>query len=429
MERLTSVREALRAYMERLSQVLAEPEVEEIPVEEAVGRVLAEDVEAPIDLPPFDKAVMDGYAVRAQDTFGARPDRPVRLKLVGRALAGHPGPPVGPGECVEVSTGSMLPEGADAVVRYEHARDLGDVIEVLQPVPPGSCVDKAGKDVKAGQVVLERGRPIRVPDMAIMLALGLRTVRVFRKPRVAVMSVGDELVDAGAELEPGSGKVRDVDRPMVVELARELGAEPLDMGILPDDVAAIREAVSEALSKCDAVMTIGGASVGKPDLVLEALEGLEGIEVVVRRVSMRPGRPIILALAGRKPVICLPGPPVACFLAFQVFARPVLLRLAGVEQGLRALWPTIRARLARRVPSRVGFTDLIRVRLFLGPGGDVLAEPIATRGAGVLSSLVRANGILVVPEELDVLEEGSYVEVIPIGPFELVGERPGGGEG
>ncbi len=416
MEKLVSPRTALEAYLRRLSEVLPEPAGEEVPVERSLGRVAAEDVRAPTDLPPFDRAVMDGYAVRAEDTFGARPDKPVRLRLVGRALAGHPGPPVGPGECVEVSTGSMLPEGANAVIRYEHARELGGEVEIYQPAWPGSCVDRAGSDMRAGQVVVRKGQVIRPPELALLLSLGLEKVMVFRRPLLAVFSVGDELTDSPS---PGRGRVRDVDRPLVALLAERLGAEVLDLGIVPDEVGAIRRAFLEGLSKCDAVLAIGGTSVGKPDLTGEALRGIEGIEVIAGRLSMRPGRPVILALAGRKPVICLPGPPVACYLAFQLFVRPVLLLLSGINRLAGPVWPVLRARLTRRLPSRVGFTDLVRVRLLMGPDGSLLAEPLAIRGSGLISSLARANGIVVVPEEVDVLEEGTEVDVLPIWDFEL----------
>jgi len=257
---------------------------------------------------------------------------------------------------------------------------------------------------------------IRPQELALLLSFGLEKVMVFRRPLLAVFSVGDELTDSPS---PGRGRVRDVDRPLVALMAERLGAEVLDLGIVPDEVGAIRRAFLEGLSKCDAVLAIGGTSVGKPDLTGEALRGIEGIEVIAGRLSMRPGRPVILALAGRKPVICLPGPPVACYLAFQLFVRPVLLLLSGINRLAGPVWPALRARLTRRLPSRVGFTDLVRVRLLMGPDGSLLAQPLAIRGSGLISSLARANGIVVVPEEVDVLEEGTEVDVLPIWDFEL----------
>jgi len=410
-ERLTPPPVALERYMRRLRDAVRPPGMERIPVLQALGRVLAEDVVAPINIPPFDRATMDGYAVRAEDTYGARPDRPVRLKIVGRCLAGETiSIRLGPGECVEVATGAMLPEGADAVVRAEHAKRIGEgVIEVYVPVPAGSCVDEAGRDVERGEVVLRRGHVLRPPDVALLLALGLKEVAVFEKPRVGVLSIGDELSDALDRVEPG--KIRDVDRPMVMLMVEQLGGVPVDLGIAPDDVGAVRDAISEGLSTCDAVLTTGGASVGPADVAVEAVEGLDGAEVLVRRVAMRPGRPVALCLARGKPVICLPGPPVACYLAFQFFVRPVLLLLMGVRTDLRPIWPKVRARLAKRLPSRVGFTDLVRVKLRSRPDGSILAEPIALRGAGKLSSLVRANGVVAVPAGLDVVEKGSEVDV------------------
>ena len=423
-ERLTPVEEALRRYMRRLREVLRPPGVEEVPVLEALGRVLAEDVVAPDDLPPFDRATMDGYAVRAEDTYGAKPNRPVRLKLIGRCLAGEAASVcVGPGECVEVATGAMMPEGADAVVRAEHARRIGeDAIEVYTPVPRGSCVDKAGRDVGRGDMVLGRGHRLRAQDVALLLALGLGSVAVFEKPRVGVLSIGDELSDAPGPAEPG--KVRDVDRPMVMLMLKQLGAVAVDLGIAPDDIGAVGEAISRGLRSCDAVLTTGGASVGPADVAVRAVEALDGAEVVVRRVAMRPGRPVALCLARGKPVICLPGPPVACYLAFQLFVRPVVLALMGVRPDLKPVWPVVRARLARRLPSRVGFTDLVRVKLRLKPDGSLWAEPVALRGSGMLSTLVDANAVVAIPGELDVVEEGSEVNAWLLACPELV-EREG----
>jgi len=317
----------------------------------------------------------------------------------------------------------VLPEGANAVVRAEYARaDPGSgVVEVYTPVSPGESVDEAGRDVKAGQAALERGRLLRAPDIALLLALGLRSVKVLRRPKVGVLAIGSELVDVSEE--PGPGQIRDVDRPMIMLMAMELGAEPVDLGIAPDDIGAIREALLRGLEACDAVLTTGGASVGRADLAVEAIRGLEGAEVIVHRVAMRPGRPVALALARGKPIIALPGPPAACFLAFQVFARPVLLKLMGVREGLEPVWPAVRARLARRVPSKVGFTDLVRVKLLRGPGGGLIAEPLAARGAGIISSLARANGILAIPGELDMLEEGEEVEVLLLSCPELAEVR------
>jgi len=420
-ERLRPAHEALESYMRRLGETLRPPGIEIAPVLQALSRVLAEDVVAPIDLPPFDRAAMDGYAVRAEDTYGARQDRPVKLKLVGRVLAGEDSSHIhlGPGECVEIATGAMMPEGANAVVRAEHARRRGDdVVEIYAPVPAGSCVDEAGRDVKRGSVVLKRGRVLRIPDVALLLALGLKEVAVFKKPRIGVLSIGDELSDALCPAGPG--KIRDVDRPMLILMLEQLGALPIDLGIAPDDVGDVRKAISKGLDMCDAILTVGGASLGPADVAVKAVEGLSEAEVLVRRVAMRPGRPVALCVVREKPVICLPGPPVACYIAFHFFVKPVLLLLMGVSPDLKPVWPMARARLGKKLPSRVGFMDIVRVRLRSRPDGSLLAEPIALRGAGMLSSLVRANAILAIPAELDVLEKGAEVDVLLIACPELI---------
>ena len=405
--RLTPVDEALKTFLEALKPKPLG--VEEVPSEEAFGRVLAEDVLAPVDAPGFDRSAMDGYAVRAEDTFGASPTSPALLRVVGRVETNLPPElRVGSGEAVEVSTGSPIPPGADAVVMLEHARRVGDRLEVYRPVASWENVDRAGMDYRRGSVVLRRGRMLRAQDVAALLMLGVASVRVYRRPRVALLSTGDELVESFSDLAPG--RVVDVNRPMLKLLLSSMGCVPVDLGISGDSVEEVSERVSKGLRGADALIVSGGTSVGRRDVVPEALERL-GADVVVHGVAMSPSRPTLLAVASGKPVIAMSGPPAAALMCFEVFARPVLARLMGVEGYVR---PHVRARLSRRAPSRLGVRSYVRVKLTQGPEG-LLAEPVAARGSGLLSTVAGADGYVVVPEDRDGLEAGELVDVYLFG--------------
>ena len=394
------------AVSEFLSKAqLKPPGVEVLDVLNAHGRVLAEDVVSPLDLPGEDKAAMDGYAVRAEDTFGASPDNPAKLKLVGRVLAGSRcSVEVGEREAVEVSTGAPIPRGANAVVRYEDAMCEGGYVYVLSPVTPYENVNRRGSDVKVGSVVAREGSLLRAPDVALLHALGVRKVKVYSKPKVGVVSVGSELVE-----EPGPpppGKVVDVDRVMVKLLLRSCLCEPVDLEICRDDPEELSQLLLSRLGAVDAVVTIGGLSVGRVDVTVDALRRA-GADVVVHGVSIRPGKPVALSLLRGKPVISLPGPPVAAYVAFRSVAVPVLLSLAGLRRWYRAC---VRARLARNVPSKLGVRDFVRVVLSSRPEG-LVAEPVKVGGSGLLSTLTRADGVVEVPEDREGLLEGEEVDV------------------
>ncbi len=315
---------------------------------------------------------------------------------------------VGSGEAVEVSTGSPIPPGADAVVMLEHARRVGDRLEVYRPVASWENVDRAGMDYRRGSVVLRRGRMLRAQDVAALLMLGVTSVRVYRRPRVAVLSTGDELVESFSDLAPG--RVVDVNRPILRLLLSSMGCVPVDLGISGDSVEEVSERVSKGLGEADALIVSGGTSVGRRDVVPETLESL-GADVVVHGVAMSPSRPTLLAVASGKPVIAMSGPPAAALMCFEVFARPVLAKLMGLEGYVR---PHVRARLSRRAPSRLGVRSYVRVKLTQGQEG-LLAEPVAARGSGLLSTVAGADGYVVVPEDRDGLEAGELVDVYLFG--------------
>lgn len=377
---------------------------EEVPFEACDGRVAARAIRSPEDLPPWPRAVMDGYAVRSGDTSGASETVPAFLRVRGSVPMGEAwtGPPVGPGEALGVATGAVVPEPCDAVVMLEYTQTgQGDELEVLRPAAPGQHLMRAGDDLRRDEIVLEAGQRLRAVDLGALAALGIRTVWVHRRPRIAILSTGNEVV-APSET-PRIGQVRDANASILGAKARQAGCDVTYGGIVGDDFDALRARCAALLEQADALILSGGSSAGLRDLTAGVLTSL-GAEILFHGISVRPGKPTILARLGAKPLLGMPGVPTSATIIFDAFVVPLLWRLGG-EVG-REVWPVRRrARLTRRVPSVAGREDYIRVRLT----GD-LAEPILG-GSAALSSLVRANGLVVVPAGVEGLAEGAEVEV------------------
>ncbi len=382
-------------------------EAESVPVTEAAGRVTAADVPAPADLPEFPRAAVDGFAVRAQDTFGATPGLPALLTVTGEVLMGQPaGEPVAAGGAVRIATGGMVPDGADAVVMIEQT-DLVDerTLEVFRPAAPGDGMVRRGDDVAMGERIVSAGRRLRPQDVGALCAAGVTEVAVFRRPRVAILPTGDEVVPQ--DRVPGPGQVRDVNGPALAAAVAEAGGEPRRYPVVPDDPAQLRAAVERALSETDLVLLAGGSSVGARDWTLEVLLGLPGAELLVHGVAIRPGKPVILVAIGARLLVGLPGNPVSALIVFRRFIRPYLCRLAG-ERG--SLAPAaVRARLARSVASDAGKEDYVRVRL-AGREGEWSAEPLLGKST-LIAPLVEADGLVVIPQGVEGLEAGAAVEV------------------
>ena len=389
------LKEALAKVLEGVSPV----DVEEVSFSEALGRVLAADVRANRDVPPFDRAAMDGYAVRAEDTFGATPESPVRLRLSKS---------VREGECVPVQTGEPLPEGGDAVLMLEFTRRLGDGVEVLKPVTPGKNVSFRGEDVRQGDVVLRAGRKLRPHDVGMLAAIRQRIVRVYKKPKVGIISTGDELLDPLTD-EPQPLRIFDSNSYMLAALVEEAGGTPLGLGIVRDEAGreGLKNAILEGLAKSDVLLVSGGSSVGERDFLADALTRLG--ELLFHGVALRPGEPAGFALVGviRKPVFMLPGFPVATVAAFEMLVRPALQKMQGMPPVERK---SVLARAKRKIPSELGRTDFVRVKLEFEAAG-VYAVPIRTSGAGVLSSMTRADGFVLVHEEKEGIEKEELVKV------------------
>ena len=410
---LLSVEEALKRL--RASVTHRVRELEEMGLLEAVSRICAEDVRAPIDSPPFDRSAVDGYAVIAEDTFGASLNNPVELKMVGSAYPGMDVarlPRLSRGEALKLMTGAPLPPGANAVVMVEDTVRRGEVVEVVKPVHPYRNVSRRGEDYRAGEVVVGKGTKIRPWHVAALASLNISRVRVLRRARVGVLSTGSELIEVGEEVKPG--KLINSSKPMLLALLEEEGAEGVDLGIVADDLELIKARILEGIRGADALIVTGGTSVGELDLVPEAVSALG--EVIVHGLMMRPGKPTGFGVIDGKPVFMLSGFPVAALVGFQLLVRPALSLMLGYEEEPR---PMIRGRLTRRVATPPSTRSYVRVKVKRA-GGEVLVEPLMLTGSGLLSTLTEANGLLIVPEDLEGFEEGELVEVELFQPIEEV---------
>jgi len=380
----------------------------------ALGRVLAEEIVADGDLPPHANAAMDGYALKAEDTVGATPQRPRRLRVIDESAAGHPASAaVRPGTAIRIMTGAWIPDGADAVLRFEDARLDGDWVDVLAAVPQGKDLRPAGEDVSRSERVLARGNRLRAAEIGMLSALGRETVRVTRRPRVGILATGDELVPAGAALAPG--KIRDANGAANAAQVLTAGGEPVRLGIASDRESDITRRLRAGLAEgLDLLLVSGGVSVGDFDRVKEVLAA--GGEVAFWRVRMKPGRPMAfghLAAPTREigvPVLGMPGNPVSAMVSFVVFAAPAIRALLGAAEVLP---PVRRAILLDAVVHKDGRRHFVRVRLEERDGRTV-ARLTGPQGSGILSSMVAADALAVLPEELESVPAGARVEVIPL---------------
>jgi molybdopterin molybdotransferase len=389
------VEEVERFLRERVSALGSEA----VPLLDCAGRVLAEDVRAEVDVPGFDRSAMDGYAVRGEDTFGASAYDPVALRVLGQTLPGSPfSGRVEAGTAVRVMTGAPVPDGADAVVMAEVTEEREGRVEISEPVTPRRNVGVAGEDIRAGEIVLRAGRRLRAQDAGLLASIGVAAPRCVRRPRVRMVVTGDELLPAGRRPEG----VRIVDSNSVVlrALVDRDGGQLLPFEILRDDPEAIRAAL--AAEDADVVLVSGGSSVGSEDHAPRLVDELGSLDF--HGVSMRPSSPSGVGRIEARLVFLLPGNPVSCLCAYEFFAGPSIRALGGRTRA----WPHRRVRLplARKIASAVGRTDYVRVAI---EDGRVI--PLATSGASILSSTVRASGCVIVPRELEGMPEAAEVEV------------------
>ncbi|UCC69813.1 MAG: molybdopterin molybdotransferase MoeA [Armatimonadota bacterium] len=410
LRHLKTLDEARKILWEALPARVREGRFGVRPVEiaEALGLVLDEEIPSPTDLPPFDRSLMDGYALRAQDTFGASEGLPAYLKLVGEVQMGDtPAFALSHNQAARIATGGMLPEGADAVVMVEYTQPWGDdSIEVLRPVAPGDHVVRRADDVREGQAILPAGHRLRPQDISALAGLGVTTVPV-RLPRVAVLSTGPEIVPHTDPVSPG--KIRDMNGPALRAAIRSLGAEPLNLGLVTDEEEPLRDALRRGLAEADIVLASGGTSVGAADLMPDIISSLGTPGVLVHGVAVKPGKPVVIGLVDETPIFGLPGHPTSCLLIFRELVAP-LLRAAG---GARAARPRpVRALLSRNYPSQAGREEFVPVRLEEREG-EWHATPLLGPSA-LISTLVKADGLVCIPAEAEGLYAGDSVDVEPL---------------
>ncbi len=398
---LMTVAEALAVLRERVTTVV---EAETVPLAAALGRILAEDVIAAANVPPCDNSAVDGYAVFHADVAG---NEPVRLPVTGRAAAGHPlGRGGARGEAVRIFTGAAMPGGFDTVMMQEDCTDERDYVVIRPGIRKGANRRRAGEDIAAGTTVLSAGGRLRPQDVAIAAAAGRASLKVFRPLKVAVVSTGDELVEPGRPLPPGA--IYDSNRYGLIALLSALGCDVDDLGILADDFATIRDGLAAAAGGRDLVVTSGGMSVGEEDHVKAAVRSLGSLHFW--QLAIKPGRPVGLGQIGGVPFIGLPGNPAAMMVTFFRIARPMIRCLAGGRAEPPRLYP-VAAGFAHK--KKAGRREYVRVRIVDGPDGGPVAERFPREGAGILSSMVAADGLAELPEDLTRIEPGQRVDFLP----------------
>jgi molybdopterin molybdotransferase len=378
--------------------------VETVALAQAHGRVPAQPVLAPHDLPGFARSTVDGYAVRAADTYGASEGLPSYLEVTGAVAMGRaPDGAVAPGSAIAIPTGGVIPAGADAVVMVEHTQEaMAGTIEVVRPAAPGDGLVRADEDAAEGSELVPAGRPLRAQDLGLLAAAGVTDVRAHARPRVAIVSTGDEVVDP-ATAELGPGQVRDATAVALAALVRDAGGEPDPRGIVPDDYEALAAVLREAIQSSDVVVVSAGSSVGARDETAAVVAGLGKPGIWAHGIALRPGKPTLLADCGGVPVIGLPGNPRSALVVFRLVGMPVVRLVGGVTRPPAEA--STRARLQRDVPSAAGRLDIVQVAVC-----DGVASPLFGASA-LLSILSAADGYVVVADEATGLQAGTEVDV------------------
>lgn len=383
---------------------------ETVPLQEAHGRVLAEDICASVDVPCFDRSNVDGFAVRARDTYGASEEQPVELRLTGETLPTGivPQIEVTDHHATPIATGAVLPRGADAVVMVEDTDATADIVFVKRGIPPGSNITFAGTDIARGETVLRHGQMLTARETGVLAAVGLDRVPVVRRPTVAILSTGDEVIAPGQKMRPGL--VYDSNATVIGDTVREMGGAPVHFGIVPDDLPSLKDALEKALT-CDMVLLSGGTSKGEGDLSYRAVAELGPPGIVVHGVALKPGKPLCLAVARGKPIAVLPGFPTSAIFTFREFLGPVLRELAGLPPEDPR---TVTAKLPVRINSARGRTEYTLVSL-LQTGSGWTAYPLG-KGSGSVTTFSQADGYLTIPRNREYLEADETVQVRLIAP-------------
>jgi molybdopterin molybdotransferase len=381
-----------------------------VPLDKGFCRVLSKDIISPEDLPGFPRTSVDGYAIRAKDSFGATESLPALLEIVGEVGMGQvPSMTVSGGQAVKISTGGMVPKGADAVVMVEYCHLMDQTtVEVARAISPQENVIQPDDDFKKGAPVLRKGWRLRSQDVGVLAGLGVTELPVHKKPRVAIISTGDEVIPV--QEKPKPGQVRDINTYTLSAFCKEKGAEPISHGLCRDDFEQLRNMLLKGLDTADTVGISGGSSVGTRDLTLKVFESIEGTELLVHGISISPGKPTIIARKGATAVFGLPGHTASAMVVAEVFLAPFLARLGGETPFVQGAQNKISAKLSRNIESAGGRDDFIRVKL-TRKNGEWIAEPIFGK-SGLISTLVEADGLLRIDRNTEGLYQGQTVEVM-----------------
>lgn len=401
--KLKSISEILGSYADILP--LAE---EEILLDDACGRVLSRPFMAPFDLPGFPRSSVDGYAVHARDIFGATQNSPALLQLIGKCEMGKkPELTLGLGQAASISTGGMLPEGADCVVMLEYVKLLGsDLIEITRPEAPGANIIKADEDARKNEILIPKGKKLRPQEIGCLASFGVMRVNVYKKAKVGIISTGREIIPAGQL--PKMAQIYDVNSHSLAALVKEAMANPSQFGIVDESPKALENALKKTILENDVVVVSGGSSAGMADNTLKAFLSMPDAELICHGAAISPGKPFILVKAGKKWLLGLPGHVASALITARVFLLPLLQKLQGSDN---APDPAIRAILTRSITSALGRQDYIRCELSSEAETEYYATPIP-KPSGVISGLVKADGLVVCPENRDGLAKGESVEVI-----------------
>jgi molybdenum cofactor synthesis domain-containing protein len=397
LKALVSLEDAMRMAMDLVRPI---DRVASVPIREALRSVVAEDVRASIDVPLADRAAMDGYAVVAKDTFRAGKFRPVVLRRVETVYADSvPRRRVGKGRCTEVATGATLPGRADAVVMVEDTEREGDLVKVYRPVHPGEHVSRRGEDIGRGSVVVRAGEVLTPAKLGGLAAIGRAQVEVFERPRVAILTTGDEVIPPGRPIRPG--QVYDINSLTMASVVEENGGEPIRLGRVADRIEALRLAIRGAVRKADLVVFSGGSSVGEKDMIIDALRSMG--DVLFHGVAVKPGKPTVLGRVGGKAVLGMPGYPTSCLSNCYLMLAPMLRRMARLPPAQERV---VEVPLAKRVVSTIGRVEFHTVRVV-----DGQAVP-AYKESGAITSMAHADGYIEIPANVDLVEKGEIVRVV-----------------
>lgn len=397
---MISVDEALNIVLNSVNTLMPET----VKIMDSFGRVIAEDVYSDCDIPAFDYSAMDGYALRYKDTKGASQYSPRELKVIGELRAG--GEFKGrlkDGEAVKIMTGAPIPEGADAIIMVENTEKEGDIVKILQEVEEGENIRRVGEDVKKGSLVINKGTRLKEAHVGMLVALGKRDIKVTKRPMVAILATGDEVVDIGEEMRPG--RVRNANAYSISSQVISAGGIPINMGIARDNPDELRLKLNQCL-QYDVIVTSGGVSMGEYDLVKQILLEL-GMQQRFWKVAQRPGKPNLFGVIKDKPIFGLPGNPVSCMIGFELFVRPAILKMLGQTEDDRM---EVEAYLEEDIKKKKGLRFFIRAQTRF-EDGRFITRTTVPQGSGILSSMVLANSLIILPEDEGLVKKGARVRV------------------